>query len=133
VLPSRETPTIVLHHLGAPLGAAGETLLATRWSARVGTQLRLRDDALEHTTSSAGLGREHDWLGTAIPLLAWVGGADRAVACIRAPVDTSRHRTVAQKSAIESIRRSPAGAAGRIAVSDSAGWRILVAAESCPK
>jgi hypothetical protein len=131
VIPSRQQPTIIVHHIGAPLGAAGEALLDSRWSTRIGTPIRIRDDALQHADTSVRLGRERDWLAAAARVLAWVAASDRAVACIKAPMDTTRRRTSAHASTLDSLRRLPAGILSRITMTDSAGWSIRAAVDTC--
>jgi hypothetical protein len=131
VVPSREPPTVIPHHLGAPLGDAGAALLASRWSSSIGATVRVRDDALQHADTSRRLGREREWFSAAAPLLAWVAGADRAVACISAPVDSTRRRTASERSTLDSVRHTAAAKLGRVVIADSAGWRIRVAVERC--
>ena len=131
VVPSRATPTIVVRHLGAPLGATGEAVLASRWSTHVGARLQVHDDALASDSAAAPLGRERAWLAAATPILDWVGRADRAVACVKAPIDTTRRTTSVQRSTRAAVRASTAGAAGRLVLSDSSGWSIRVSLSAC--
>ena len=125
VVPSGATPTIVVWHVGAALGTAGEALLASRWSTRVGARIRVRDVPLAKASASNRLGREREWQAIANPILDWVGDADRAIACVTAPVDSTRKLTASQRSTLSAIRVSPAGTAGRLVLMDSAGWGIL--------
>ncbi|MEO8624137.1 MAG: DUF389 domain-containing protein [bacterium] len=131
VIPSRSRPTIVLRHLGPPLGAAGEALLASRWGIRVGARIDVRDMALETPTASDRLGREKDWLAAATPLLAWAASADRAVACVAAPIDSSRKLTPAQQSTLAAVRASPVASVGRLVSKDSGGWSVRIAISDC--
>lgn len=131
VVPSRATPTIVVRHLGPPLGAAGEAVLASRWSTRAGARLQVRDVPLAIDTATAALGRERQWLPVADTVLTWVAQADRAIACVKAPSDTARKTTSAQRAALASLRASPAARAGRVLVTDSSGWSIRVAIDRC--
>jgi len=131
LVPSRATPTIVVRHLGQPLGPAGEALLADRWSSQVGAKIRVADVSLERDTASAALGRERQWLDAATPILEWVADADRTSACVAAPIDTSRKTTAAQQSAIAALRASRAALADRLTLRDSTGWRIHVGFGGC--
>jgi uncharacterized hydrophobic protein (TIGR00271 family) len=131
VVGSRDTATVVVHHIGAPLGPAGAALLANRWSSAVGAPVEVRDDALAHGDTAVALGREHQWYAAAGPLLHWVAAAHGANACVKAPTDTSRRRSQVQQSLIDSIQHSTAARAGRVALSDSAGWRIHVTTNRC--
>jgi uncharacterized hydrophobic protein (TIGR00271 family) len=131
VVPSRATPAIVVRHIGAPLGAAGEAVLASRWSTRVGARLQVRDDALASDTATAPLGREREWLAAAAPILEWVGRADRAVACVAAPIEPTRKTTREQRAALTTLAASPAGVAGRLVLRDSSGWNIRAAIAAC--
>lgn len=130
-IPSRAAPTVLVRHLGPQLGAAGQTLLASRWSARVGTTIQVADDPLETSTATAPLGGESAWLAAARPILEWVGKTERAVACLKAPISTDRRLTTAQRSALDAVRASAAGTAGRVTIADSAGWRLRVATVPC--
>ena len=131
VVPSRATPMIVVRHLGPPLGATGEAVLASRWSTRAGARLQVRDVPLATDTATAALGRERQWLRVADTVLDWVAHADRAIACVKAPSDTARKATAAQRSALETLRTSPAASAGRVLIADSSGWSIRVAIDHC--
>ncbi|MGH7619299.1 MAG: DUF389 domain-containing protein [Gemmatimonadaceae bacterium] len=131
VVPSRSAPTIVVFHLGDPLGGAGEAILADRWSTRVGARVAVRDSARSPNAVVERLGREREWLAAATPALAWVGGADRAIACIKGPADTTRKSTEAQRAVWSSLRSSIASSAGRLNVSDSSGWSLRVAIGQC--
>jgi hypothetical protein len=120
-----------VRHVGQPLGAAGEALLADRWSSQVGAKIRVSDISLEHDTASAPLGRERQWLDAATPILEWVADADRTSACVAAPIDTTRKTTPAQQSAIAALRASRAALADRLILRDSTGWRIHVGFGRC--
>jgi hypothetical protein len=122
---------IVVRHLGPPLGAAGEAVLASRWSTRAGARLQVRDVPLATDTATAALGRERQWLPVADTVLDWVAHADRAIACVKAPSDTARKATAAQRSALETLRTSPAASAGKVLIADSSGWSIRVAIDHC--
>ena len=131
VVPSRATPKIVVRHIGAPLGAAGEAVLAARWSTYVGARLRVQDDALTTDTAASPLGREREWLAAAAPMLDWVGRTDRALACVKAPIDGRRKTTGAERSTLATVRASASGVARRLAVTDSSGWSIRVTLTAC--
>ncbi len=131
VVPSRATPTIVVRHLGPPLGAAGEALLSSRWSAHVGARLEIRDVVLQPTAVVERLGRERQWTAAAKPMLDWIAVADRAVACVKAPVDTARKTTAAQDATVSSLRSSAVARAGRLSMDDSSGWSLRVAIGGC--
>ncbi len=131
VIPARATPTIVVRHLGAPLGAAAEALLASRWSTRVGARIAVRDVAMAPMAIAERLGREREWLAAARPVLDFVGDADRAVACVKAPSDSVRRSTDGQRSTLAALRASAANSAGRLSISDSSGWSIRPAVGRC--
>lgn len=131
VVPSRATPTITVRHIGLPLGPAGEALLASHWSAHVGARIQVHDVALESAVAADRLGREREWLAAAQPILDWIGAADRATACVAAPIDSSRKLTAAQRSTLSAVRASPAGVARRLTLTDSAGWSVRAAIGSC--
>jgi hypothetical protein len=106
-------------------------VLASRWSTRVGARLQVRDDALASDTATAPLGREREWLAAAAPILEWVGRADRAVACVAAPIEPTRKTTREQRAALTTLAASPAGVAGRLVLRDSSGWNIRAAIAAC--
>jgi hypothetical protein len=131
VVPGQSTPTIVVKHLGQPLGVAAESLLASQWSTQVGTQLQVRDVFLTDTIATERLGREREWLASVSPMLAWAGDATHAFVCVKAPIDSTRKLTAAQQAALSTIRASAPGVAGRLALVDSSGWSLRVAIGDC--
>jgi uncharacterized membrane protein len=131
LVPSRATPTIIVRHIGPPLGPAGESLLADQWSSQVGARIRVTDVPLRRDTASASLGREAEWLSIAQPILDWVADADRTSACVAAPIDTTRHATSEQRAAIAALKGSRPAISGQLILRDSSGWRIHVDLGRC--
>lgn len=131
VVPSATIPTILVFHLGDAIGDAAAALLADRWSSRVGARLLVRDSAIAPAIAVGPLGREAEWLRAAAPLLAFVDGADRATACVKGPMDSTRTITDAQRAAWTSVRASTAATTGRLTASDSAGWSFRIAVGPC--
>jgi uncharacterized hydrophobic protein (TIGR00271 family) len=131
VVPSHATPAIVVHHIGPPLGAAAQSLLASRWSKRIGARIVVRDAALMTTNAVARIGREVEWLASARPILDWAAEADGAQVCISAPVASSRQASASERNVIATLRDAVVARAGRATIRDSSGWNIRVDLESC--
>ena len=131
VVPAASTPAITVYHVGPPLGQAGAELLGRRWAAVIGGNVTVRDEAIPSDVISAPLGQERRWLDRARPLLAWVTRADRGVVCIRAPIDSARRRSAAQRATVDSLRASAAAGAGRVSITDSSGWSLGIAVARC--
>ncbi len=131
VIPSSDSATVSVYHLGPPLGTSGGALLAAMLSDRVGASVRVTDKPLDARPVSRRLSAANSWLQRALPLLGWVENADKAFACVSAPVGAARRLSSDQKRSIAAVRASAAARAGRVVISDSSGWSIRVVADSC--
>jgi uncharacterized hydrophobic protein (TIGR00271 family) len=132
VVPMRAPVRVVTRHIGDSLGRAAEALLARELSARAGLPVRIVDAPLIRADVARARGRDREWLQLAQPILDWAGLTDGASVCVKAPIDTPRRATAAERGTIASVRNAMAGAPDRLAISDSAAWSIRVTDAPCP-
>ncbi|HEY4307695.1 MAG TPA: DUF389 domain-containing protein [Gemmatimonadaceae bacterium] len=131
VVVERGAPTLVLYHIGPPVGGAGAELLAGAIATRTGATFAIADSTLVATEAIQPLGSERRFIVQAAPILAWASRATGAVVCARGPVATDRRTTVAQRDAITMLRRSAPALAGRLTLVDSSAWRLSVQGQAC--
>ncbi len=130
IMDEQGTPTLVVYHLGPPLGPSGAALLSQAVGKRTATTFAVADSTLVATNVAAPLGREARFVAAARPALVWASHAQGAVVCARAPISATR-TTVAQRNAITTLRTSAVALAGRLTLLDSAAWRLTVQGQPC--
>jgi uncharacterized hydrophobic protein (TIGR00271 family) len=131
IVVERGAPTMIVYHLGPPLGAPGADLLAHVLAQRLGVTLSIAESTLVVTQVAEPLGREARFIARANPIVAWASQTTGAVVCARAPVAPARKTTTAQRDAIAFLRKSAAAVGGRLTVADSGAWRLSVQGQDC--
>ena len=107
--PCRRSSCVILVSPWAPLAKRCWRAAGRRASGR---QYRCTTSARTSKASSA-LGREAQWLTEARPILEWVGGAEHALACVKAPAAEQRRLSAVQRTTLAAIRSSGAARKGR--------------------
>jgi uncharacterized hydrophobic protein (TIGR00271 family) len=126
----RVAPTVVVRHVGPPLGDVGSALLSQALAARLGTTVRLRDVPIDTVAIAMRSGRETVWADSALALLDAVVATDSVVACLRAP-STGRGSRSADRAMLDKLMATNAGRAGRISLGATGSWTIRAAVGHC--
>jgi uncharacterized hydrophobic protein (TIGR00271 family) len=128
---SADSTSIVVHHLGIPLGAVGTALLTRAVSARLQTPVRIVDAALPADTVVAARGRERQWLDSARVLLDAAARLDGVTACVLGPTNQRRRTTARDRTIASSLARTTAATANRVTMMDGDTWTIRLTAGRC--
>jgi hypothetical protein len=126
-----ESPQVVVRHLGPPLGAAGEAMLARSLSAAIQTNIHILDVPFPKVpiTLDRTMG-DSAWLSTAALILDQVALTDSGVACVQRPPARSSRRTA--DAIVEALLRGSGAARNqRIVFADGSLWAINVAVGQC--
>ena len=121
-----DAPTVVtLRHLGAPLGAAAEAMLAAELRTALGGPVRVVPVALPAEPVVAAPGAPTRWLRTVGPILGEVAATPGAWACVEMPGAgrPSRVRRALQEEAVAKD--------GRLQLTRGRRWALRVAMGSC--
>lgn len=125
-------------HLGPPLGASAEEMLARALAAPLRATAQIVDVPLPATALTAPANGDSAWLAGALAVLGELPRVDSVVACVTRPaarLATSRGATTratpprsgGRPAAVEAILLgTEAGRAGRLFVIDGSGWTIRV-------
>jgi uncharacterized hydrophobic protein (TIGR00271 family) len=128
--PSGE-PRVTAHHLGQPLGLAGEQLLARALSGQLGQTVRVVDAPLPSAPLVAATGEDAQWLVRALDVGAELAGLDGVVACVRGPIPADGRGGSIDRTIHAALLATPAAREGRLALSRDARWSLRVARGSC--
>ena len=120
---SRGEAAVRLWHLGPPLGAAGEALLARAFAAELGAPLRIVDDPLPSERLIARRGAAAEWLATATRIVAITAASDSLISCVRGPGATD--------PATRDALRAASGTGERLVIDPARSWSVRVVAGSC--
>lgn len=117
-------PVLVTRHFGAPLGPAGEALLAAAVATPLGVSPRVRDEPLDSMPLSAGPDVAA-WLDGLAPQFALAPRLDGAVGCVRHPVADAASDMLAE------LRRRAAVAGDRVRVIPGEAWSFQWTSGTC--
>lgn len=148
-LPAGAPPVIEVAHLGEPLGAVGEKLLATTLTAKLSATVTVRDIAHSAVVSIAEQGNEIAWLpilARAIDVVNHVEGLYACVQIAEAPTQDGGRPAPKAPKLIKGKSGEPAvdplvrvvrdllsrGSEGRVRADAGANWSVRLSAEPCP-
>jgi uncharacterized hydrophobic protein (TIGR00271 family) len=115
-LGDRGHPTIQVVHLGAPLGAPGQTLLASLLSERLHTPLTVQEIAIQPDPITADASEGSAWLTELTTALDWLHADDGLSACVTLPPpDEARPRRRARPKRDEAVVRLRSAALAELA------------------
>ena len=134
VIPEGGTVKLEVVHFGAPLGSAGEALLASALRERIGVDTSVRDVALPTEPLDALVGQETLWIPKLAALLDRVVAADIGYVCVTAPdaakkakpSDSVEIARVLMHGQLERLR------ADRVSVSPGGAFGARVSPIACP-
>ena len=141
-LTDREHPVLEVVHLGPPLGATGETLLASLLSERVRASLTIRDVAIPGEAIRADAKDGAAWLPALSSALEWVRGDRGLTACVTLPppddASTRRkrrrrpepHLAAIRDAALAGLAQAPVGQARWV---PGEQWAVQLKADGCPE
>lgn len=133
-LPEDEAPIVEVVHLGAPLGAAGATLLAQDLGREIGAKLAVRDVAIDAGAVTAEPEGGIAWLGRAVALAVQIEAEDGLRLCVEVPAPP-KGRPVSKdaEAVVAAIHALPAARAGRVEFREGKqGYRAIATANACP-
>jgi uncharacterized hydrophobic protein (TIGR00271 family) len=120
--------TLLVRHLGAPLGDAALAMLGSAVSAQTSVPLRARDVAFR-SAALVRRGSDPAWADSAESLIAAITGTvDTVTACMQAP---RRLTSARDRAMLARLRRAAVARPTRLVVSDSLAWSIRAAVGSC--
>ncbi len=128
---SQGGPVVTAYHLGPPIGAAAELLLARSMSAQLGATLRLVDAPLPREPLTAVAGADRAWLSDAVQVAERAAGLDSLVTCVEGRLNPPRRTASEDRAVLAALRETPIAKAGRLTVVDGSTWSIRVARASC--
>ena len=108
-------PVLVARHFGAPLGPAGEALLAAALATPLGTAPRVRDEPLDSTPILPGANLMA-WLDGLAPQFTLAPRLDGATACVIRPASDSTSAFLAE------LRRRATAAGPRVRLMPGESW-----------
>lgn len=139
---------ITVRHLGPPLGGAGEEMLTRALSASLRSEVRITDIALRTEALVAAVGRERDWIVSALAVLHDIARTDSVLACVTWPASRPRRAQVPATSGVSAPEGPPRGSAagavadtllsteagrdGRVTIMKGAAWGIRAATHCAP-
>jgi uncharacterized hydrophobic protein (TIGR00271 family) len=134
-LTPRRPVLVTLRHLGAPLGASAEEMLARSLTIPVRATVRIVDVPLPAdgiTTTATG---DSAWTARALVVLGELARVDSGVACVTRPVEKRRRASSARAPAdsilVARLMDTDAGRAKRVFLAIGASWSLRVSM-SCP-
>lgn len=131
-LPHTGAAVVTVRHLGDPLAATGEALLAAGLSEALDADVRVAAVALPSVPLVAAPGAETAWLERAAPVLRAVAETPGVTACVESTTSRgSRARSEAARVR-RALETSDVARAGRLFVTPGPAWTLRVAAGDCP-
>ena len=122
---------VATHHLGLPLGRAGEQLLARALSAQLGRPVRVADVSLPSERLVAEQGGEGPWLVTALGVLDGVGRLQGYAACVEGRTRPNGRTAIIDRHVLTALEATPLARAGRLTVTMGTRWSVRVARTTC--